>query len=153
MIELLLNDFRPLDTFPLSWRWIHERISSHYDEDLMQFQPLQETTARELWSRYCDRDRYIGELGNYVFGEIPEPLPSMSLFELISRIDADQDRINVTIQKLQLLGLPTDENVIVHWEPELAAVGPWKVLQENWYDFCCPCSDDNCIYPISEAWF
>ncbi len=150
MIELTPRDFRPLDGFPLSRRWIGSAKELLPIETLTHIHPLREAKASELW--LPGDDRYIDELWQCAFKDIPEPLPSTSLFEFILRIDVNQDGVSVVTKKLRSLSLPDDEIVVVQWEQEIAVTVPWGILRENWYNFCYPGSDDVSMCPVTETW-
>jgi hypothetical protein len=137
MIKLEETDFRPIDSFPLKWRWTDPRWNKLPDHALNSIQPLSETKAREL----CQHTLTFSNQSGLV----------ESQFENIARIDTSDDSDEI---RRWLLARSSDLNrtVVVSWDNKLAALVGWEVFCEYWDDFCYPSSDDVVIFPLSGDW-
>jgi hypothetical protein len=138
MLEIEENDFSPIDSFPLKWRWTDSQWNKFPDKTLNKIQPLSEIKAHELSQH--SKQFYDFETGL-----------AESLFENIKQINASGG-----VEEIQcwLSAQSSDSNqtVIVSWDDRLAALIEWKVFCEYWDDFCYPASDDVAIFPFSEEW-
>ena len=137
MTEIEESDFRPINEFPLKWRWTDSRWNKLPQEALHAIRPLSESKARELCQYSLECTDHSGLME--------------SLFERVSRIDTFDDSSDI---RLWLLARTSDLNqtVAVSWDNDLAALVRWKVFCDYWDDFCYPASDDVAIFPLSGEW-
>jgi len=137
MTEIEQSDFRPMDEFPLKWRWTDSRWNKLPEKALNAIQPLTESKARELCQYSIEFTDHSGLIE--------------SLFERVARIDAPDASPEV---RQWLLARSSDlkQMVIVSWDSNLAALVRWDAFCEYWDDFCYPSSDDAAIFPMSGGW-
>jgi hypothetical protein len=136
MVEIKDADLRPLDEFPLKWRWTDSRYHQLPDDALSAIRPLTQEKASELVE--------------YSLGFTHHAGLSESQFEDVSRRDA-ADYPGVA-PWLSELGPAKNQTVIVSWDYKCAALVSWEVFCDYWDDFCYPASDDVTIWPPSEDW-
>ena len=137
MINIEESDLRPLDSFPLKWRWTDSRWNKLPDYALNSIRPLGESKSRELSQHTLTFSNHSGLIE--------------SQFKNISRTDNSGDSTEI---RRWLLDRSSDLNqtVVVSWDNNLAALVSWKVFCEYWDDFCYPSSDDVMIFPLSGEW-
>ena len=137
MIDIEESNFRPLDEFPLKWRWTDSRWNKLPDEALNAIQPLSESKAREL----CQYSNGFTDHSGLI----------ESIFDRVSRIDTPDD--SPTIRQWLIACSPDlNQKVVVSWDNDLAALVKWEVFCEYWDDFCYPSSDDVAVFPLSGEW-
>jgi hypothetical protein len=137
MLKIQETDFRPLDLFPLKWRWTDSRWNKFPDDALNEIQPLTETKALGLYQYSLQFEDQSG--------------PIKSLFEHIEQVNADAETW-VIQHWLITCSSNLNQTVIVSWDNRLAALVKWRVFCEYWDDFCYSASDDVAIFPLSEEW-
>ena len=141
MLKFEGKDYRPLPDFPLSWRWTDSRWNQLPDAALETIKPLAEAKAKELWrvsGYYC-----------------PSGYPSGDIFERGEWIDATLDVEGAfdRVRAWLISHLPDrNQESIISWDKNHAAVTICAVFCDYWDDFCHPASDDVTIFPASFAW-
>ena len=137
MMKIEDHDFRPLNEFPLKWRWTDSHWHELPDEALETIQPFTEDKSHELL-------QYSLTFSN-ALGLFESP------FENISRTPAPANSSEV---RQWLLDRSDNkiETVIVSWDEHNAVLVRWDVFCEYWDDFCYPVSDCVTIWPPSEQW-
>ena len=137
MIHIEEIDFRPLDEFPLKWRWTDARWNKLPANTLDSIQPLTESKARAL----CQYSLAFEEQSGLI----------ESLFESTARINTSGDESKIR-QWLIACSLDLNQTVVVSWDNKLAVLVRWEVFCGYWDDFCYPSSDDVAIFPLSGEW-
>ena len=138
MLELNKQDFRPIATFPLKWRWTDSRWNKLPRETLERIGPLNELKAAKLFGYFkkvCD--------GFW----LTEPT-----FENIRSIDTSTQSEEEVSRWLVSCNSNLNPAVILSWDEKLAVLTDWKVFCQYWDDFCYPASDDLAVFPLSEEW-
>jgi hypothetical protein len=149
MIELLSRDFKPLEEFTYSWRWMDPKRVLLPEAVLAQIRPLREEKAKDV---YQNEIVYERELSVYAFDKTSEPITSSSLFEWIRHIDYTSEEIGSVQGYLATFEPQGDQLVIVSWELTTAVALPWHIFCSYFWDFCYCVSDDVCVWPLSEQW-
>ena len=137
MLEIEENDFQPLDSFPIKWRWTDSHWNKLPDESLKKLHPLTESKADEIFHYFL---KFYDQSGI-----------DKSLFENIEQIDTSGEKLEICHWLLSCLP-NLNQTIIVSWNNRMAVLVEWKVFCEYWDDFCYPASDDVTIFPISEEW-
>lgn len=138
MLEIEQDDFRPLDSFALKWRWTDARWNKLPDDALKTIQPISESKAKEL----CQYSLKFEEQSGII----------RSLFTSVETVNTSIVE-NSEIQQWLLSRSPgLNQTVIVSWNSDLAVSVKWSIFCEYWDDFCYPSSDDVAIFPLSEKW-
>ncbi len=137
MIDIGESDFRPLNEFPLRWRWTDPRWNELPTEALAAIQPFTDRKARELLQYSL---AFTNATGLFE-----------SQFENVPHLDTRVDSAEV---RQWLLEHSPDKNqmVIVSWDHHHAVLVRWGVFCEYWDDFCYPAFDCVTIWPLSEDW-
>lgn len=136
-IKIEEEDYEPLESFPLLWRWNDARRNEPPSEALNDIQPLRKEKAREL----CQYSMTFSNRN----GLIPE------FFVKIEETAAAVENENA--QRWLLLKVPQEKSkVVVSWTNDLAVLVSWEVFCQYWDDFCYPATDDVAIFPLSEDW-
>ena len=137
MTRIEESDFRPLDEFPLKWRWTDSRWNELRADALHGIRPFTESKAREL-SQYS-----LTFSDAYGLSE--------SQFENISRVEAMAGSPGVR-EWLSACHAEPDQWVVVSWDHRHAVLVRWNMFCEYWDDFCYPASDDVTVWPPCEEW-
>jgi hypothetical protein len=149
MIELRPDDFRPLDTFVLRWRWTDPKWALLPAAALVQIRPLTEAKAREVW-------KLVGT-SNTLFDIAQRFAPTLPTahgpFTSLSHIEAADPPPSVVAQQLAALVAPSAELVVVVWQPTETVAVAWEVFCAYWGTFCYPASDDISVRPLDETWY
>ena len=137
MIRIEDSDFRPLEEFPLKWRWTDSRWNKLPPDALNFIRPFTDEKARDLLQYSLMFSNHTGLFESH--------------FENISRIVAPDDSSKV---RQWLLDHAPDKNqmVIVSWDHHHAVLVRWDVVCDYWDDFCYPASDEVTVWPQSEEW-
>lgn len=149
MIEVDPNDFRPLDTFRLRWRWTDSTWALLSPEELRQIQPLTEAKARELWRWTLTSSNGLYRTAQ---GLAPRMPAASERFTSFAHITTAAMPHSIVTQELAALVAAWSEPVAVVWNPTDAVVVAWEVLCAHWDAFCYPASDDVSIRPLDESW-
>jgi hypothetical protein len=141
MLRFADSDFRPLETFSLSWRWTDERWNNFPEDILRQIKPFTQVKAKELWRI----------AGHYVLSDGPR----VNLFECSPWIDASIDMPNAHEKGRDWLlnkFSGRDHEIIVSWDHSTAVQTTWAVFCDYCDDFCYPSSDDVTVFSPSINW-
>lgn len=152
MIDVGPDDFRPLDTFKLRWRWTDPKWALLPTEALTQIQPLSEAKAHELWNQTVSRSSTLSELYDIAHRFAPALPPAYKPFTSLSRIEASEAPPSIVAQQLATLVALSAEPVVVVWQPTVAVAVAWEVFRTYWNTFCYPASDDTSVQPLDETW-
>lgn len=138
-VPLADDDFAELASFSLSWRWTDRKWNLLPDTALAGIRPLADAAARQAWttlkSLFHPND---WNLDPQHFGPLQE-------------VDTSGDAEPVRAW-LEHVIPPHSDDVLIQWEPGLAALTHEAVFRTYWDDFCYPSSDDVLIWPLSDAW-
>ena len=132
------DDFVPLETFELAWRWTDAKYALFSEEDLRSIRPLAPAAAQ----------RIAKPLESLV---APHGLAAES-FANIEHTPASGDVESVT-RWLQARVPDRDLSVyVVWWHGGHVVRVPWELFARRWNDFCYPSSDDVSVYPVTSGW-
>lgn len=130
VLQLTPNDYLPLSSFALRWRWCDPKYNVLPADALEQIRPLAAAKAAELDS-----------LGRSLIDSIPT---TPAEFDTSNKADA---------RKWLTTTLPTiNSAVLVSWNRDAAVQTTLAVFIEYWDDFCYPSSDDVVVTPIVGDW-
>lgn len=142
MIELSEQDYQPLETFELVWRWTDTRWNLLPEDALANIRPLHRDKAGEIHRRILELNPNNDPEHGFVPGR----------YEFADRIDtADKDMQQVR-NWLQHYIPDLTQPVIVSWNSNNAVVTTGAIFCEFWDDFCYARSDDAGVLPLTEDW-
>lgn len=134
VFELSPSDRRPLDDFPLLYRWTRPEHQQLPAEVLSSIVPLSVQRAAELGPEAAAR------------------CAQRRAAEWQLTISAEWDAPNSVRERLgDLLVLP-GARVVVSWDRETAVVMPWRTFVAHWEAFCYPSSDDVTVWEPGATW-
>lgn len=141
MINLANIDFFFCDTwdkFPLAWRFTDARYNKLPEEHLSQIKPLTKEAAEFIWN-------YINEIN------LHQNVPfKKDFFKTVIRYNISKQGKENVKKWLYQTGLPFQKIVILSWQPDSAALVPWKLFIKYWDDFYY--SDDLTIIDKTLNW-
>jgi hypothetical protein len=134
VFELSPADRRPLDDFPLLYRWTRPEHQVLPAEALASIIPLSVQRASELAPDAAARctQRRVAEWQLTISAEWDSP-------------ESVRDRLG------ELLVSPSTQ-VVVSWDQTTAVVMPWRTFVGYWEAFCYPSSDDVSVWEPGAAW-
>ena len=138
MIKVSDSDLRPLNDFPLKWRWTDERWNKLPPEKLAQINPLANIKAEEINKshiKYLSLDGFDKEL--------------VEQEEIIRTESADFSTIRDWLKAR--IGDSFSE-VFISWNENLAVQTTSEIFCDYWNDFCYPASDDASVSPTDLSW-
>jgi len=135
MIELNQDDYQPLDSFPLKWRWTDEQWTLLPPDVLAKIRPLTRARARELYETI------------YVYKGVKK-----GPFEIIDTIEVENKNDQEVRDWLMSNLSKIEELVVASWSPDQALVTTAGIFCDHWDDFCYPSSDDLSLLPITQDW-
>lgn len=135
------QDYRPLNTFRLAWRWTDPRYSVLPPDVLSDIRPLTIGKAR-IYTAYWP----LGSHRSEAEGLMP------SGYRLVDRIDASRAEAEDVGRWLAARLPDSTARVVVFWAPEDAVETSAGILCRYWDDFCHPGSDDVDILPLRGDW-
>lgn len=138
MIELNEEDYQPLDTFRLKWRWTDVRWNLLPPDVLVNIRPLAKVKAREIYEK---------TLGFY-----PNEGFMHGSYELMDKMEVEDKDVQEVRDWLVSNISELEEPVVASWSPEDAVVTTAAIFCDYWDDFCYPSSDDVSFLPFSEEW-
>ena len=139
MIELNEDDFRPLEEFPLAWRWNDARRRILPVDVFSNIRPLTPDKAKEIYNQFGQRSqRYEGFLP--------------SSFRLVNKINTSIIDAGVVRHWLEAHIQDQEQVVVLSWGATSAVATTANIFCHFWDDFCYPASDDVTILPLSEVW-
>jgi hypothetical protein len=127
-------DYRPIDQFPLAWRWTDSSQQLLDTEVLAAIRPLTEASAESIAAEAVDRCR-----------EAP-------ISEFAETWSAEWDDPESVRKRLQLLAIGREERVFVSWGRHTAVETSWSVFFRHWDAFCYPSSDDVTVWAPGAGW-
>jgi hypothetical protein len=133
-IEFRASDFRPLDDFPLLWRWSRAGTREIPARALGTIRPLSKAKAEEIAPEALRL-------------ALPRPTSELEL-----SIATDWDDSEPVRSRLSGLPVSPDTVVIVSWNASTAALTVWSSFVQFWDDFCYPSSDDVTVWAPGEPW-
>jgi hypothetical protein len=124
------DDYTPIDTFVLRWRWDEKHCPTMTAEELSHIHPLSPTKSREVYKtlqlRYSD-------------------------FTSVAEILAEGNP--TTVQRWLEATLPhSAQPIILVWGPNVAVLTDRTSFIHWWDTFCYPASDDVAIWPTTKEW-
>ena len=137
MIVLSDNDYQPLRSCRLCWRWTDPKYQEFPQETLDKIKPLSASKAHEIWA--------ICRPFNPDHAFAPE------LFEGVVRFNVLPDSEETT-NWLAGRGIQREQMVLVSWTTDDAVLLPFGLFIDYWDDFCYPSSDDVIIFPCLMEW-
>ncbi len=120
--------------FPLSWRWFseaHHVLPAIVLDDLT---PLPVADARQIDTDA--RNRCM---------EAP-------IAEFTESFSAEWDAADSVRERLIMLPIAPEQQVLVSWSADLALVTSWRTFRTYWDAFCYPSSDDVSVWDPNAAW-
>lgn len=138
VVEVGEQDYRPLDTFPLKWRWTDARWNILPADALANIRPLVPAKASEVDEKTS------------VFNPDEGFLPGT--YQLIDEIESEHNDEQVVRDWLRSYIPNLEGQVIVCWNLDNAVVTKSSIFCYYWDDFCYPASDDVSISPLSGEW-
>ena len=137
MLVIAETDTRPVEAFPLAWRWHGDPSSPIPAVVLDTIRCLTESKASEVW--------------NSLRTHVATDQFSSTDFSTIRFLDPTSD-VAVTRSWLRDLPVASGTKVVLSWEPDAAVVIPWPAFVDYWDDFCYPSSDDLVVAPFNLGW-
>ena len=125
------NDFQPIESFSLIWRWTDEDHNVFPDEILQRIKPLKNDKAHE-----------VNEYASNNFYEKKETTKTC-------RTSGDEQYVQ---NWLFSLPINSSDEIIISWDNETAVLTDWEVFSEYWDGFCYPTSDEVAIWSPSNKW-
>ena len=138
MIYFNPTDYGDLDTFKLSWRWTNPKYTVLPEDEYRAIRPLRPHIAEQLYARY-----YVSEatdLWRCLWSR--DPMYKTKFFSEVERI--------ITIDQIKMSEDEYETDIVIIWDPDVAAVVPWKMIQKYWDDFWY--DDDLYVFPTSQRW-
>ena len=148
MLELTPDNFMPLSSSHLYWRWSDPRWGKLPDEVLSQIHALNISSSQSLWpvAQQCIRhfDNYISAGGMLKQGNTNNDSIKSIIVQHKTPID-----VGIELHALQ----PEPRcSIVALWEPDTGIVLPWNLFCHYWAQFCYPSSDDLFLIPIALTW-
>lgn len=138
MIELVEQDYIPLETFRLIWRWTDPRWNVLPQDALNDIRPLTESKAAEIHTR--------------TLAFHPDTGFTPGRYELADQLETSDKNVAQVGNWLRSQVPELAESIVLSWNQEDALVTTAATFCDFWDDFCYPASDDIVISPLSEAW-
>ena len=139
------DDFQPLESFSLVWRWTQETHSVLPPEVLAAVQPLTEAKAATLQGAADRLHQQFVLLDNVTEAQIVG-------LRIAFTHAAQEDHTRVQ-EWLQSRPIRADASIFVFWRfLGCAVVTRWQIFCDYWSDFCYPVSDDVIVWPLSGEW-
>ncbi len=139
------DDFQPLKSFNLAWRWTQETHTVLPPEVLADIQPLADAKAATLQGAADHLHRQFVLLDDVTEQQI------VGLRTAFTHA-AWQDNTQVR-DWLRSLSVRADAPILVFWRFfGCAVVTRWQIFCDCWSDFCYPVSDDVIVWPLSGEW-
>jgi hypothetical protein len=127
-------NFRPIDEFPLAWRWTDPRQHPLAPDVLAEIRPLTEASAETIAAEAVDRCR------------------EASVSEFAETWSAQWDDPDSVRKRPQLLAIGRSARVLVSWGRRRAVETSWSVFYRRWDAFCYPSSDDVTVWSPGAGW-
>ncbi len=139
------DDFQPLDSFSLTWRWTQETHSVLPPEVLAAIQPLTDAKAATLQEAADRLHRQFVLLDDVTEQQI---VGRRTAFTHAAQEDGARVR-----DWLRSRTIRADAPILIFWRfSGCAVVTRWQVFCDYWSDFCYPVSDDVIVWPLSGEW-
>ena len=137
------DDFQPMESFDLRWKWGSDRCAITPDE-LAQIRPFSKSCAAKIWERSMQfvEEKHTGNSFR----------PSRDLFPHIVDLNLENQEVEEVQGWLFAQVERETEPLIVCWDSNHAVLTSWPIFVFYWDDFCYALADDVSIWPISESW-
>ena len=131
------TDTRPLDAFPLSWRWTDSRYADFSVSELSEVHCLTQEKARAI----------AAYLRSTVAAWQAHPASAAGARTISTA--GDPRAVGAWLAQ-QWPGLQT--LVLVSWDSATAVAVIWGLFVQRWDDFCYPSSDDVTVTAATGQW-
>jgi uncharacterized protein len=134
------QDYRPLDTFRLAWRWTDPHYTVLPPDVLADIRPLTDSRAHMYDAYLRVRAR------SYEEGFMPAG------YKLVEQLDTSNAEAEQVRNWLAARIPDRSGRVVILWQPGEAVETSAEAFCRYWDDFCYPGSDDVDVLPLERDW-